>query len=138
MKIRRDIGSIPLRSAADTWGTIIAMVRSRDSVDFAQLQAAAPVLQSLITDEIHGGAPFTFAGVGPRLVIYLLFGMSALEVGTRVDDLDWVPTAGDWRLYVPCDAAQLSWAREALAEKAPRVVVHDRETSPADSEGSAA
>lgn len=132
MKVRRDISSIPLRTAAATWSAIIDLVRSSGSIDLCQLQAASPVVTSLITDEVHTKAPFTFVGVGPRLVIYLHFGASALEAGPQVDAINWVPTAGDWRLYVPCEEESLSWAREALSEKAPRLVLHDPAQKPAE------
>lgn len=137
MKVRRDIGSIPVRTAEETWAQILTLVHGSDSVDFAQLQAANAVLCSLITDEVHAEHPFTFAGVGSRLVLYLRFDRDAIEAGMDVIPIDWCPTAGDWTLYAPCDTENLSWARDALAERSPRIVLHDPDSKPADAAPSA-
>ena len=41
MRIRRDIASIPVRSANETWSAIVALVTGDGSVDREQLAAAA-------------------------------------------------------------------------------------------------
>ncbi len=51
MRVRRDIASIPARSAAETWSAIVDLVTSATSVDADQLRAAASIMQALITDE---------------------------------------------------------------------------------------
>lgn len=123
MKRRRDISSIPLRSAAETWRTVQQLVTSKDSVDADQLDAAASVMAVLITEEAFRPEPLTLAGVGPRLVIYLRHGVDALEQGGGVDELTWNPTAGDWTLFVPCPEEDFEWTKKMLADRAPRFVV---------------
>lgn len=123
MRIRRDISSIPLRSAAETWRAIQQLVTGKDSVDAGQLDAAASVMAVLITDEAFHGEPLTLAGVGHRLVIYLRHGTDALEEGGDVAALTWNPTAGDWTLFVPCPEEHFAWAKKMLAGRAPRCVV---------------
>ena len=142
MKIRRDVSSIPLRSAEETWDRIIDLVTGADSLDHDQLLAARAVIASLIADELYSDHPLTWFGVGPRLVVYLRYGADAVQAGGDVDELAWNPTAGDWHLRVPCDAENLAWAREGLHEKAPRIELRepgeledDSESAPNESAG---
>lgn len=123
MKVRRDIASIPLRSAVDTWAEYKKLVTETGSVDVEQFDAAASVMTSLITDEAFKDEPLALTGVSHRLVVYLLHGHDALEVGTNIDKLAWNPTAGDWKLFVPCPKEQYDWAKKTLATRAPRFVV---------------
>lgn len=123
MKVRRDIASIPLRSAVDTWAEYRKLVTGADSVDVGQFDAAASVMTSLITDEAFKDEPLTLTGVGHRLVVYLLHGHDALEAGANIDKLAWNPTGGDWKLFVPCPEEQYGWAKKTLATRAPRFVV---------------
>lgn len=125
MKIRRDVSSIPIRSAEATWERIVELVTGDDTVDRDQLAAGTAVIASLITDELMRDHPFVFSGVGSRLVIYLRYGPDALEAGEDVDAIAWNPTAGDWELSVPCATEDLGWARDALNEKAPRIKLRD-------------
>ena|SRR2546422_305888 len=125
MKVRRDISSIPLRTAEATWQTIVDLITGTDSVDAMQLQAATGVMASLITDEHYAQHPLTLVGHSHRLVVYCRYGQEALEAGEAVDDLMWNPTAGDWTLLIPCDPENLEWARKALKGRTPRLVVHE-------------
>jgi len=129
---RRDVSSIPLRSAEETWDAIVDLVSGAETVDRDQLLASRSVIASLIADELYADHPFTWSGVGSRLVVYLRYGAAAIQEGTQVDDLSWNPTAGDWRLRVPCGAENLAWAREELHEKAPRIVLHEPGESESD------
>jgi hypothetical protein len=123
MKVRRDIASIPLRSAVDTWAEYKKLVTGTESVDMGQFDAAASVMTSLITDEDFKDEPLTLTGVGDRLVVYLLHGHDALEAGASIDKLAWNPTAGDWKLFIPCPEEQFDWAKKTLATRAPRFVI---------------
>src|SRR5271154_3406423 len=109
MRIRRDISSIPFRSAGETWQRIIELVTGPDSIDVLQLKNAAGVMGSLITDEHQAKRAIIIEGVGPQLSIYCRFGMKAVEEGAKVDPLTWNPTAGDWTMRVPCDAENMPW-----------------------------
>jgi hypothetical protein len=123
MKVRRDIASIPLRSAVGTWAEYKKLVTGTGSVDVVQLDAGASVMTSLITDEVFKDEPLTLTGIGHRLVAYLLHGHDALEAGANIDKLVWNPTAGDWKLLVPCPEDQYDWAKKTLAARAPRFIV---------------
>ena len=125
MRVRRDISSIPHRSASETWQRIIDLVTGPDSKDGGQLNAAAGVMASIITDEHPGAKAIVLEGVGAQLRIYCRYGMEAIEEGSSVDALTWNPTAGDWTMHVPCDADNMSWVKASLAKTSPRIQVFD-------------
>lgn len=138
MKIRRDIASIPKRSAAETWREIVKLITGQGSVDAASLTAAASVMESLIADEHPTSVPIVVKGVGSRLVIYCLFGEDAMDADTDIPKLNWNPTAGNWAMTAPTDAVDLGWMNKTLKERAPRIAVHDVNAAPADDEDPAA
>jgi hypothetical protein len=143
MRVRRDISSIPLRSASDTWERIIALVTGPGSKDVGQLSSATGVMASIITDEHPARRAILLEGVGAQLRIYCRFGMKALETGAQVDALTWNPTAGNWTMHVPCDDENIDWVKKSLAKCAPRIKVFDvsdadraeEEQVPAESKG---
>src|SRR3954447_21833686 len=98
MKVRRDIASIPKRSAAETWREIVKLITGSGSVDAASLSAAVSVMESLITDEHPTKVPIVVKGAGSRLVIYCLFGEDAMDADMDVPKLNWNSTAGDWAM----------------------------------------
>jgi hypothetical protein len=137
MRIRRDISSIPLRSAFETWQRIIDLVTGPGSKDTDQLKKAAGVMGSIITDKHPAKRAIMLEGVGPQLRIYLRYGMKALEEGEKVDSLTWNPTEGAWTMHVPCDEENIAWVRKSLASS-PRIKVFDvAETDRAEQEVSA-
>lgn len=127
MRVRRDISSIPQRSASHTWQCIIDLISSPDSQDTGQLTGAAGVMGSIITDEHPSARPIVVEGVGAQLRIYLRYGLKAVEEGDAVDALNWNPTAGDWTMRVPCDSDNISWVTASLAKSAPRIKIVDVE-----------
>jgi hypothetical protein len=135
MRVRRDVSSIPFRSAGETWQRIIALVTGAGSQDVAQLKSAAGVMGSLITDEHPASRAIMLEGVGTQLRIYCRYGMKAVEEGGAVDALTWNPTAGDWTMHVPCDVENIDWVKQCLAETSPRLKVFDvAETDRAEEE----
>ena len=125
MKVRRDISSIPKRSAKQTWQAIVDLITGTGSVDAHTLTAAASVMEALIADEHPGKEPITVKGAGNRLVIYLAYGEDAMEADESVDKLTWNPTAGDWSMTAPTEADDVAWMSKTLGERAPRISVHD-------------
>lgn len=134
MKVRRDIASIPRRSAKETWDAIVDLITSSGSVDVPTLRDAASVMQSLITDEHAAKVPITVKGSGNRLVIYLNYGENAMDADLSVDALTWNPTAGDWAMTAPADATDVEWMNGTLKNRAPRISVHDVAKPPGDDE----
>lgn len=125
MRIRRDVSSIPHRSAGETWQRIIDLVTGQGSKHIQQLKDAAGVMASIITDEHPASRAILVEGVGPQLRVYCRFGMKAIEEGSKVDPLTWNPTAGDWTMHVPCDTENIGWVKESLAKTSPRIKVFD-------------
>jgi hypothetical protein len=125
MRFRRDVSSIPHRSASETWQEIVALVTGPGSIDVHQLKNAAGVIGSIIADEHPASRAMIIEGVGPQLRIYCRYGMSAVEEGGKVDSLTWNPTAGDWRMHVPCDAGNMGWVKSSLARTSGRIKVFD-------------
>lgn len=132
MKVRRNVSSIPLRTAAATWQRIVDLITGPGSEDTEQLDAATSVVTSIIADEHLAKCPLILSGCGPRLVMYCLYGAYALEVGEEVDALTWNPTEGDWWMLVPCDEENIDWVQTALAERAPRLKAYGLDEVPAD------
>ena len=137
MKVRRDIASIPKRSAAETWQVICDLITGPGSVDEATLGSAASIMQSLIADEHPAKKPIVVKGVGDRLVIYLAFGEDAMEADMSVDKLAWNPTAGDWSITAPSDPDDVTWMTNSLKDRAPRIKVHDVNEEVADDDNQA-
>jgi hypothetical protein len=125
MKIRRDVSSIPFRSAGETWQRLIDLIGGPESVDLQQLSNAAGVMGSIITDEHPAVRAIMIEGVGPQLRIYCRYGMKSVEEGAAVDSLTWNPTAGDWEMHVPCDAENIEWVKASLSKSSPRIKVFD-------------
>ena len=125
MRVRRDVNSIPFRSASETWQRIIDLVTGAGSKDVEQLKSAAGVMGSIITDEHPASRAIMLEGVGAQLRIYCRYGMKAVEEGGALDALTWNPTAGDWTMHVPCGAENIDWVKQWLAETSPRIKVFD-------------
>ena len=138
MKVRREIASIPVRTAAETWQAIVDLITRQSSVDAATLTAAASVMQSLIADETPATCPIVIKGEGPRLVIYCLYNEAAMEAGKSVDPITWNPTGGPaWRMTAPSEATDVGWMNNTLKDRAPRITVHDVASPPSEDDESA-
>lgn len=125
MRVRRDISSVPLRTGNETWTRFVELVSGPGAQNLEQLKAAGGVIASIIADEVPAERPFILEGVGPQLRVYCRYGPEAIQEGENVDPLPWVPTAGDWTLHVPCDAANLEWVTAAMSKASSRIKVFD-------------
>jgi hypothetical protein len=135
MKVRREIASIPVRSAGETWQAIVDLITRQGSVDADTLKAAASVMESLIADEHPATVPIVVSGEGPRLVIYCLYNEAAMEAGKDIDSINWNPTGGTgWRMSAPAEASDVDWMNNTLKSRAPRITVHDAADQPADAD----
>jgi hypothetical protein len=134
MRIRRDIASVPVRSAKETWRAIVDLVTGDGSTDRQQLDAATSIMESLIADELPAAVPIVFKGSGPRVLIYCLYNEDAMEAGTEIDSLNANPTAGDWRATAPAEDDDVAWMNNSLKARAPRIAVHAADEPPADDE----
>lgn len=138
MRIRRDIASVPLRSAKETWDAIVDLVTGDGTVDRQQLDAASSVMESIIADEHPAKTPIVFKGAGPRVLIYCLYEEDAMEAGLAIDKLSQNPTEGDWRATAPCEAEDADWMNKTLSTRASRITVHDAAQPPEDADADTA
>ena len=135
MKVRREIASVPLRTAGETWQAIVDLITGDGSIDAGTLKTAASVMESLIVDEHPASCPIVVKGEGPQLVIYLLFNEAAMEAGKDIDPLTWNPTGGpEWQMTAPSEAEDVGWMNNTLKSRAPRITVHDAAAFPADAD----
>jgi len=135
MKVRREIASVPLRTAGETWQAIVDLITDHGSIDADTLKTAASVMESLIVDEHPASCPIVVKGEGPRLVIYLLYNEAAMEAGKDIDSLTWNPTGGsEWQITAPSEAGDVGWMNNTLKSRAPRITVHDAAGSPVDAD----
>lgn len=126
MKIRRDLASIPVRSASETWMTITDLVSDTTSIDGDQLKSASSAMADVISEEFPAEHPIIFSGCGPQLRLYLDYAATAMDRGIDIDPINWIPTACEnWRVYVPADAHDLSWMNNLFADRAPRFSAYD-------------
>ncbi len=127
MRVRRDIASIPMRSASETWIAITDLVSDGTSIDADQLRDASSAMADVISEEFPAEHAIIFSGCGPQLRLYLDYAAVAMERGNNIDPINWLPTAcEDWRVYVPTDADDLSWMNKLFADRAPRFSVYDK------------
>ena len=130
MRVRRNIASIPVRSAKETWIAIIDLVADAESKDREQLLMASSTMESLIADEYPAKAPIVFKGSGPRILIYCLYNEAAMDAGVSIDSLSSNPTADDWQATAPAEAEDVAWMNKTLEQIAPRITVHDVDQAP--------
>ena len=133
MKVKREIASVPVRSAGETWAAIVALISTADTPDVATLKAAASIMESVIADEHAATVPIVVKGNGDRLVIYCRYNEKAIELGSSIDKLTWNPTGGSgWKITTPTEAGDVAWMNDELGRRAPRISVHDVATPPAE------
>ncbi|QSR22031.1 hypothetical protein [Hyphomonas sp. KY3] len=126
MKVRRDIASLPQRSAKATWDAIVDLVTGSDTVDRDQLRAAASAMGDVITEENPAAHPIVFSGSGPQLRLYLEYYDKAVSRGNVIDGLHWTPTKSeDWSVQVPAIKDDLKWLNAMFAASAPRFKAYD-------------
>ncbi len=122
--IRREIVSVPRRTAAETWDAICDLV-SRDGSDArSELRAASNVATTLIAQEATKASPAIFSGSGPQVRIYTLHDDDSLEAD--LDDEQPLATFvadGDWSASLPADESDVGWASAALKKISARITV---------------
>lgn len=126
--VRRIVAS-PVRSASDVWKVIVALLAESGSDAHSELLGVTGVASSLIASEAMQDAPIVVHGCGSRVRIYCLYGEAAIT-GDNANEtnLAFDPTAGDWKLSLPCPEEDLSWVQAAL-KKSSRITARDITTT---------
>ena len=118
----RRIASVPIRTASETWRAICDLIAPYDSAARSDLDAATGLGSMLIAEEYSSDDPIIVSGSGPQLRLYTLHSDEALETEAEEDPLAFDPTAGDWKMSLPCGEVDLSAAQSA-ARKFDRIEV---------------
>jgi len=128
MKVRRDIASIPVRSATETWSAIIDLISDVTSIDKHQISNASSAMADVISEEFPHDHPIIFSGCGPQLRLYLDYATASMERGHDIDPINWNPTeCENWHAHVPTDAVDLGWMNKFFEDRAPRFSAYDKE-----------
>lgn len=123
----RQFAAEPRRTAAETWGAIIAVACAENQEALALLQAATGVAATLIAEEAFMKRPLVVEGGGVRLRVYCVYGESAL----LDEDINEAPLASNpferdgWRCHFPCDSSDLKWVSRKLKEISPSLLTYD-------------
>ncbi len=123
--LARKIASIPQRSATETWSVITTLLRA-DGAAKTELENVTGIACTLIARETIIDATIIVHGNGPRVRIYCLHGTDAM-VGDDANEqaLGFHPTAGDWKMSLPCPAEDLQWVQEELSTISTRIAARD-------------
>lgn len=133
----RRLVSIPQRDAASTWRAIVDLLtRGQASPERTELLAVSGIAASIITDKAPEKAAIVVTCGGPRTRIYCLYDEDAVDGTDKNEDpLGYSALSGDWRVSLPCSAADLTWVQRALKAQSARISARDEaETLKADEE----
>lgn len=132
----RRVTSTPVRTAAQTWDIIAALLAPDPaSAERKEIARVAGVACSAIASEAIKDAPIVVWGGGPRLRVYGLFDEDAIT-GEDANEaaLPQSPLQGDWKMSLPCPAEDVSWSNTKLAALSSRITARSVEESVKDDE----
>jgi hypothetical protein len=134
--IARRIVSTPVRSVSETWATICQLLApDLASAARRELSAVQGVASSSIASEATKDAAIVVWGGGPRARIYTVFDDDAItNDGVNEDAFPRSPTAGDWRMSIPCPPEDVAWMRAQLAQLSSRVFARPLDEDVAEDE----
>jgi hypothetical protein len=135
--IARRVASSPTRTATQTWDKIVELVApDAGSEARRELAKAAGVACAAISSEATKDAAIVVWGAGPRVRIYCVFDEDAiLGEGVNEDALAKSPTAGDWRMSLPCEPGDVTWSKNKLAAVSKRISARSLEEDVDGEEG---
>jgi hypothetical protein len=137
--IARRVASTPVRSVSETWAIICQLLApDPDCAARQELSAVKGIASSSIASEATKDAAIVVWGGGPRARIYTVFDDDAItNDGVNEDAFPRSPTAGDWRMSIPCPPEDVAWMRAQLAQVSSRVVARtpDEDVADEDSRG---
>lgn len=136
--IARRVASTPARSVSETWAAICQLLApDLESAARQELSAVQGIASSSIASEATKDAAIVVWGGGPRARIYTVFDDDAItKDGINEDPLPRSPTAGDWRMSIPCPPEDVNWMRAQLARVSSRVFARPLDEDVAEDEDS--
>lgn len=128
--VARYVASTPARTANETWAKIVELLAGSDSAARGQLDGASGVACAALASEAVAEAPIVIWGSGPRVRIYCVFGEDAITGdGVNEEPLVRSPVSGNWKMSIPCTAADLEWSRKSLEVVGTRIRARGPEDS---------
>lgn len=124
--LRRNLASVPRRTASETWLAICELVSEKGSDAWAELEGLTDVAAQLIAQEAMKNDAAVFSGVGPQVRIYTLHDDEAIEADpTDEQGLVNYVAEGDWSASLPADPSDLGWASRAVEKRSTHVSVRE-------------
>lgn len=132
----RTFRSIPHREAAQTWNAIVELLmQGRIGQAKNELLSIAGIAASVIADQAPKEAPIVVTCDGPRTRIYCVYDDDAIDDSEGNESaLGFDPLKGDWRVFLPCLADDLSWVQAALKQYSNRITARDVSTGLSEDE----
>ncbi|OQP67638.1 hypothetical protein [Niastella populi] len=133
--VTRKFSACPVRTAADTWETIVSVISSVSAEARSELLKIEGIAASIISDETPRKSPITIIGTGSRLRVYCLYEENGSAEEVNESPLNWNPFAGEWEIHIPAEKDELDWVTQALSEKGARFKAYEAGTKPVEDEG---
>jgi hypothetical protein len=114
--IARKFKANPVRTAAETWTTIVNVIAKKNDSAKNLLLRITGVAASIIAEGIPATSPITIIGSGPRLRVYCLYDDDAIEEDGNEDSLSWNPFDSEWDIYFPVNEVDMEWVNNMLSE----------------------
>ena len=130
--VTRKFSACPVRTAADTWETIVNVIAAASVEARSELFKIEGIAASIISDETPKKDPIIIIGAGSRLRIYCLYDEDGSTEDANESPLSWNPFAGEWEIHMPAEKDELAWVTKALSEKGPKFKAYEAGTKPVE------
>lgn len=127
----RTFRSSPQRDSSQTWTAIVDLLtRGNDGANRTELLSVAGIAASVIAEQGPKDSAIIVTCDGPRTRVYCLYDEDAIDgADANEDALGFDPLEGDWRVSLPCPAADLAWVQAALMKHSTRITARDIATA---------
>ncbi len=123
----RTFRSSPQRDSSQTWTAIVDLLtRGSDGANRTELLSVAGIAASVIAERGPKDTAIIVTCDGPRTRVYCLYDEDSIDgADANEDALGFDPLKGDWRVSLPCPAADLAWVQAALKKHSARITARD-------------
>jgi hypothetical protein len=125
--IRRNVRATPHRTGAETWMFICELLTKKGTAARSELESVAGIAEQLVCSESPRYAPIVVYGTGPRIRIYCLYDEDALTGDdANEDSLSFDPTDGEWKMSIPAEGDDVSWASAEFKKHSAKTVAREK------------
>ncbi len=126
--IRRNVRATPQRTGAETWIFICDLLAKKGTAPRSELESVAGIAEQLLCSESPKSAPIVVYGTGPRVRIYCLYDEDALtDDDANENSLSFDSTDGEWKMSIPAEEDDVSWANAELKKRSARIVAREKD-----------